>query len=103
MRFLVRATIPNEAGNDMLRDPEFGKRMEAVMAALKPEAAYFLAENGQRTMYLVLSMTDSSQLAHIGETLWLGLEADVEAMPVMNQDDFAKAMATIGETVRKFG
>ena len=23
MRFLVRATLPNEAGNDMLRDPEF--------------------------------------------------------------------------------
>ena len=103
MRFLIRATIPVDAGNAMVRDPQMGKKMEAIMAELKPEAAYFTIESGQRTMYFVVNATDASQLPRLAEPLWLSVEADVEVLPVMTQEDLGKAMATIGDTVRKFG
>ena len=54
MRFLVKATIPVEAGNDLVRDPSFGDRLHQVLADIEPEAAYFTAQDGQRTIYLVV-------------------------------------------------
>ena len=51
MRFLVRATIPVEAGNALVGDPNFGKVMEDILSDLKPEAVYYCAEQGQRTIY----------------------------------------------------
>ena len=52
MRFLVKATIPVEAGNALVRDPSFGKVMQDILSDLKPEAVYYCAEHGQRTTIL---------------------------------------------------
>ncbi|MCH7472410.1 hypothetical protein IIA79_05605 [bacterium] len=95
-------TIPVEAGNEMVRDPEFGNKMEEIFGRLKPEAAYFSAENGQRTMYFFINMEDSSELPGIAEPFWLAMEADVECIPVMNKDDLAKAAPSIQEAVSKY-
>ena len=48
MRMLLKATIPTELGNRAIKDGSFAKVMEATMAKLKPEAAYFVAERGRR-------------------------------------------------------
>lgn len=102
MRFLVRASIPNEAGNELVADPEFGKTMEQIMGDIRPEAVYFTAEGGQRTIYMVVNIEEASQLPAIAEPLWLGLEAEVDALPVMDQADFEKAGPAIAEAVRKY-
>ena len=39
MRFLIRAKIPTEAGNKMVRDPNFLKNLEEYMDKVKPEAS----------------------------------------------------------------
>ena len=102
MRFMVKATIPIEAGNDLVHDPNFGKRLEDIMGDLKPEAAYFAAADGQRTMYLIINMDDASQLPGIAEPLWLSLKCSVEFIPVMNQEDFGKAAAAIQQAAQKY-
>jgi hypothetical protein len=51
MRMLLKATIPTELGNRAIKDGSFAKVMEATMAKLKPEAAYFVAERGVAAPY----------------------------------------------------
>ena len=46
MRFLLRATIPTEAGNRMVRDPNFGSMVQEILGEVKAEAAYFVEDNG---------------------------------------------------------
>ena len=102
MRFLVKATIPVEMGNALVRDPNMGKRMEDILGDLKPEAVYFVEDDGQRTMYLVVHIDDASQLATIAEPLWLSLKADVKVMPAMVQADLEKAMASLQNLIQKY-
>jgi hypothetical protein len=47
MRMMLRWTVPVEKGNAMVKDGSMGTVIEAVMAKAKPEAAYFLAEDGK--------------------------------------------------------
>ena len=102
MRFLAKATIPVEAGNALVRDPNFSKRMESLLADIKPEAAYFAAEGGQRVMYLIVQMADASQFPSLAEPLWLSLKANVEFIPLMNQADMAKATPSIIQAAKKY-
>ena len=102
MRFMVKATIPVEAGNDLVHDPNLGKRMGDILDDLKPEAAYFGAADGQRTMFLIVNMDDSSQIPAVAEPLWLSLKCHVEFIPVMNQEDFGKAVQDIERVSKKY-
>jgi len=102
MRFLVKATIPVEAGNALVRDPEFGKRMKNILGDIKPEAAYFALDNGQRTLYLVVELPDSSRIPAIAEPLWLALKANVEFIPAMSEKEFSKAGPHIERAAKKY-
>ena len=102
MRFLVRATIPMDAGNALVHDPNFGKRMEDILSDIKPEATYFCAEGGQRTLYCVVNIDDISRLPAIAEPLWLSLKASVDFIPALTQEDFAKAAPSIEQAAKKY-
>ena len=102
MRFLVKATIPIEAGNDLVRDPKFGKRMQDTLGDMKPEAVYFAVEGGQRTIYFVKNLLDSSGIPAIVEPLFLALKANVELIPVMSEKEFSKAGPQIERAAKKY-
>ena len=103
MRFLVKATIPTEAGNELVRDPQFSKRLEGLLSDIRPEAAYFAVEGGQRTIYLIANFKENSQLPSIAEPLWLSLKARVEFIPVMDQADMTKATPSIAQAAKAYG
>lgn len=102
MRFLVRATIGNESGNALVRGGKVGKVIDDILGEIKPEAVYFTAEGGHRTLYLVVNVDGSHQVPAIAEPLWLGLGASVEFIPAMTKDDFAKAAPSIEKAAKKF-
>ena len=102
MRFLVKATIPIETGNALVRDPKFGKRMQEILDDIKAEDVYFTVDNGQRTLYIVVDLADSSRISAVVEPLWLSLKADVELIPAMSQKEFAKAAPHIERAVKKY-
>jgi hypothetical protein len=102
MRFLVKATIPVEAGNDLLRDPNFGTRLQQILGDIGPEAAYFTAQDGQRTIYLIVNMEGAHELPRVAEPLWLALEADVDRVPVMDQADMVKATPSIEQAAKTY-
>ena len=50
MRMLLRVSIPVETGNAAAKAGTLGPTIEKILADLKPEAAYFLADdNGNRS------------------------------------------------------
>jgi hypothetical protein len=93
MRTFMRVTIPVQSGNAAIRDGRIQKLIQSHMEKVKPEAAYFFPEAGERTAMFVFDMTDSSQVAAIAERFFEELEAAVEFYPVMNADDLMKGLA----------
>ena len=102
MRFLVKVNIPVEAGNAAARAGKLGTTIQSILADLKPEAAYFTDDNGQRTAFVFLQMEDASQIPAIAEPWFLAFNASIEIHPVMVPDDLAKAGRAIEAAVNKY-
>ena len=102
MRFLLKVSIPVEAGNAAAKSGKLGATIQAILAEQKPEAAYFTDDNGQRTGLIFLQMTDASQIPAIAEPWFLAFNASIEIHPVMVPDDLARAGSAIEKAVKKY-
>jgi hypothetical protein len=99
---MMRASIPVEAGNAAARSGTLGSTIQKILAEIKPEAAYFVEEDGKRTGYLFFDMTDSSQLPAVAEPWFLAFNASLTVRPAMNPQDLAKAAPAIQKAVAAF-
>ena len=102
MRFLVKVTLPVEAGNAAAKKDGFAA-IRSILEEQKPEAAYFIAEGGKRTVILILNMEKESDLPQIAEPWFLAFNADIEATPAMVPEDLAEAGPHIAAAVEKYG
>jgi hypothetical protein len=102
MRFLLKVNIPVETGNAAAKAGKLGATIQSILAELKPEAAYFTDDKGQRTGLIFLDMQDASQIPAIAEPWFLAFNAAIELHPVMVPDDLAKAGGAIEKAVKKF-
>jgi len=100
MRMMLKITVPTVEGNKALKDGSMEKFIEHSLSELKPEAAYFTAERGQRTAYLFVDIKDSSEMPFFSERFFLAFNAAVDFVPVMNAEELKKglpkALAGIG-------
>jgi len=104
MRMLLRVSIPVETGNAAAKDGTLGSTVEGILADLKPEAAYFFADdNGNRSGSIVFDMKDTSQIPAIAEPWFLAFNAKVSLRPVMNPQDLAKGGPSIGKAAKRYG
>src|SRR6266436_938266 len=103
MRFLLKVNIPVEAGNRAARAGKLGSTIQSILADLKPEAAYFTDDKGQRTGYLFLDMRDAAQIPAIAEPWFLAFDAGIEFHPVMIPEDLARAGSAIDAAVKNHG
>lgn len=103
MRFILKVRIPDDRGNELLKDPQFGQKMQQLLADIKAEAAYFTSMCGQRGAYIILNMDDASELPAKAEPLFLWLHAEVDVNLVMKPEDLQKAGPAIGAAVQKWG
>ena len=104
MRMLLRVSIPVEAGNAAARAGTLGSTIEKILADLKPEAAYFFADdNGNRSGSIVFDMKDTSEIPAVAEPWLLAFNARVSFRPVMNPQDLAKAGPSIGKAAEQYG
>jgi hypothetical protein len=103
MKFIMKVTIPNEYGNDLLKDPKFGSNMQELLAGVKAEAAYFTTFCGNRGAYVVVNMDDASQLPAIAEPFFFALHAEIDWYPVMTPADLGKAGPGIEAAVKRWG
>jgi hypothetical protein len=102
MRFLLKISIPVEAGNAAAKKDRF-KAIQQILEEQKPEAAYFFQEDGMRTALLIVNMEDASQIAEIVEPWFLALNASIDCKPVMVGGDLQKAFPALERAVKTFG
>jgi hypothetical protein len=104
MRMLLRASIPVDSGNAAVKAGTLGSTVERLVADLKPEAAYFFADdNGERSASIIFDMKDTSQIPAISEPWFLALNAKVSLRPVMNAQDLAAGSPGIAKAATQFG
>src|SRR3989304_3691295 len=102
MRCLLRVNIPVEAGNAAAKAGNLCETIQAILAEMKPEAAYFTDDRGQRTGYLFFDLQGAAQIPAICEPWFLAFNAATELHPVMVPDDLAKAGPAIERAVKKY-
>lgn len=102
MKLLVKVQIPVEKGNQKVKDGTLSTTLGEIMARQKPEAVYFTDVDGQRAIYTVVNVNDSSEISLIAEPYYLGFNAKVEIKTVLTPDDIGKAGTQFGELVAKF-
>jgi len=100
MRFLVKVSIPVEAGNAAAK--EGFAVIRTILDQQKPEAAYFIADGGQRTVILIIDLADAADIPRLAEPWFLSLNASVEATPAMVPEDLQRAAPSIAEAVKAF-
>ena len=99
MRTMIRVTIPVEAGNAAIKSGRLQQVMNEVLGRLKPEAAYFTADGGSRTAYLIVDLKDQADIPSMAEPFFMEFNASVEFMPVMNAEDLQKGLSRIATAV----
>ena len=102
MRFLLKVNIPVEAGNAAVKAGKLGTTIQSILADLKPEAAYFTDNDGQRTGFIVFEMQDASQIPAVAEPWFLAFNARIELHAVMIPADLAKAGREFEHAVKTY-
>jgi hypothetical protein len=100
----MKVSFPVEAGNAAARSGTLGTTVKGILDDLKPEAAYFVAnEHGQRCGYIVFDMKETSQIPSIAEPWFLAFNAAITITPAMNPQDLAAAGSGIKQAVKTYG
>ncbi|MEO8451932.1 MAG: panthothenate synthetase, partial [Gemmatimonadota bacterium] len=62
MRFVVHVSFPVEKFNQAVRDGSAGQKLGKILEELKPEAAYFCAKDGKRGGFLIVNISNASEI-----------------------------------------
>ncbi len=89
MRMLMHVHFPLEPFNSAVRDGSIGHKMQRILAAIKPEAAYFCEHHGQRGGTLVVNLDHASDIPKLAEPWFLTFNAQVEFRVAMTPEDLA--------------
>ena len=92
MRMMLRWSLPVERGNEVIESGTLDETIQGLTEKLRPEAAYFYLEGGERAGCMVFEMTDSAEIARIAEPLFMAADAAVELLPVMNAEEMRKGL-----------
>ncbi|MFL6304380.1 MAG: hypothetical protein ACJ72H_12655 [Candidatus Sulfotelmatobacter sp.] len=100
----MKVSFPVEAGNAAARNGTLGTKVKAILDELKPEAAYFVAnERGERCGYVIFDMKEPSQIPSVAEPWFLAFNASITMTPTMTPQDLATAGPSIKRAVETYG
>jgi len=91
MRMLMHVQLPLEPFNTAVRDGSVGQKMQRILEAIKPEAAYFTEQDGRRGGTLVVNVNDPSEVPALAEPWFLLFNAEVEFRVAMTPEDLGRA------------
>jgi hypothetical protein len=87
--------IPAEAGNRAIKDGSIAKIFGQFIETFKPEATYFITQNGERCGVFVFDLKQPSQMPAVAEPLFIGLQARIEYCPAMTVEDLKTGLAAL--------
>lgn len=91
MRMLMQLKLPLEPFNTCVRDGSVEKKMQKILEAIKPEAAYFSEQEGHRGGVLVVNVNEASDVPALAEPWFLTFNAEVEFRIAMTPEDLGRA------------
>ena len=91
MRMLMHVELPLEPFNTAVRDGSVGQKIQRILEAIKPEAAYFSEYHGRRGGTLVVDVNDPSDIPSFAEPWFLTFNAAVEFRIAMTPEDLGRA------------
>jgi uncharacterized protein (DUF885 family) len=98
MRMLMKVWMPVEPFNTLVRNGTAGAKMQQILEDIKPEAAYFTAQDGHRGGIIVVNVNDTSEIPRYAEPFFLTFDAEVQFHPAMTPQDLGHAdLAAIGK------
>jgi hypothetical protein len=103
MRMLLKISIPVEAGNAAARAGSLESTIKSILDDLKPEAAYFAEDGGERTGYIFFDMKESSELPAIAEPWFLAFNAKITLRPAMSAQDLAAGVSGMERAAKRYG
>jgi hypothetical protein len=103
MRMLLKVNIPTPEGNLAMKAGAIPGKLKEILDDIKPEAAYFSEDDGERTAYLFVNMAEPPDLPRLAEPFFLAFNARVTARPAMTLEDLAKAGPAIDRAIKKYG
>ncbi len=103
MKYLVKVTLDTETASAAIRDGSLMEKVQRILGEIKPEDAYFVTENGGRTIYLVVNADDVKSLPHLTEPWWLLFKADVSILPAFTLQDMESLGPVLEDMGKKFG
>ena len=103
MRMLLKVTLDTTTANNTVRNGTLGSTIKSILDDLKPEAAYFAEDGGERTGYIFFDLKEPSQIPAVAEPWFLAFNAKVNLRPAMNPGDLAQAAPGIEAAVKKHG
>ena len=99
MRFIMKVTLPVDNFNDAVRDGSAGAKIGRILEAIKPEAAYFTAQEGERGGILIVNLESASDIPALAEPWFLTFDAKVDFQVAMRPEDLAAAgLDELGKT-----
>ncbi|HUI80292.1 MAG TPA: hypothetical protein VLY24_20345 [Bryobacteraceae bacterium] len=102
MRMILKVNIPVETGNRAAANGTLGSTIARILEDIKPEAAYFAEDNGERTGYIFFDMKEPSQLPAIAEPWFIAFNAKLTVRPAMTPQDLAAAAPSIERAVKAY-
>jgi hypothetical protein len=88
---LLHVEFPLEPFNTAVRDGTAGQKVQKILDAIKPEAAYFSEHQGKRGATLVVNVNNSSDVPSLAEPWFLTFNAHCQFRIAMTPEDLGKA------------
>jgi len=87
MKMLLRITMPNEPFNSLIKKGTVGKILEKILGELKPEAAYFTLDGGERSALMVVNINKPGDYVKYAEPFFLQFDAEIKYDILMSPEE----------------
>ena len=91
MKMLLTVSIPHEPFNALVKKGKAGEVLAHILETIKPEAAYFTEQDGQRGGVFVVDVKSASDVPAFAEPFFLSFQADCKFRILMSPEDLQKA------------
>lgn len=102
MRVLMRVSVTTLDGNHGFQSGKLQKITADFQKQYQPEMLYYTVERGDRVIYVVVQLTDSTQLPALSEPWMQGLNAQVDVTPCLTYSDLEDAGPDIAMAIGNY-
>jgi hypothetical protein len=95
MRMLLQATVAADRGTEILKSGNLQKTIQQFSETFKPEATYFLLNEGMRSSLYVFDLPSLAQMPEITE-MFFQLGCEVTLSPCMTPQDLQAGLTASG-------